>query len=527
MKSPLIYILALSLAVSCSRGEYRIPHTARTNALVNELLSTLDSTDVYAARKEALIDGLKSALPGNTAREHFQLNYSIAKEYSSYVVDSTLFYLQRASQIAAEAGMDTLKIKADLMLVSLMSEAGFYSEAHEVISSVPRNAVEGKLLEGYYNAWTLLYHNLYSDYNEPDFYEKKYRESYGIYRDSLLLVADSTSLVYLHNIERKAARAGDFEAARKYNDIRLSTIGNPSSTPYATCLYDRFMIAYYYERNLTGEAVDDLLESAIIEVRNSKQDIASLLRVEALLISNNDIDAAKKVSDYYFSSLQRLGSRRRLIDGADLTIKIIDRNAQYIRKRNRELSVAVSLISLLVLALVLTVWNINRSRLSIIRLKDNLEQSGNILKKYIGVVFQLYSSYIKRLEVFRLRVHTRLKKGQIEQALELTSPLGNIASEDRKELFHNFDTAFVDIFPDFVQKVNECLKPQAQIIPKRTEILSTELRILALIKLGIEDSTQIAEMLQCSVKTVYNLRSGLKARLAVSEDAFRKVISEL
>lgn len=527
MNSPLIYILALSLAVSCSRGEYRIPHTARTNALVNELLSMLDSTDVYAARKEAVIDELKSALPGNTVREHFRLNYYIAKEYSSYVVDSTLIYLQRASQVAAEAGLDSLKIRADLMLSALMSEAGFYTEARDVLVSVPRKAVKGKLLESYFNAWTLLYHNLYSDFNAPDDFADEYRENYAVYRDSLLLVGDTTSVLYLHNIERKAARAGDYATAMRYNDIRLSLIKDPCSAPYATCLYDRFMIAYYYERELTGEAVDDLLESAIIEVRNSKQDIASLLRVEALLISNNDIDAAKKVSDYYFSSLQKLGSRRRLIDGADLTIKIIDRNAQFIRKRNRELSVTLVLLSLLAVALVFALVSINRSRLNITRLKDELEQSDNILKKYIGVVFQLYSSYIKRLEVFRLRVHTRLKKGQVEQALELTSPLGDVASEDRKELFHNFDTAFVDIFPDFVQKVNECLKPQAQIVPKRTEILSTELRILALIKLGIEDSTQIAEMLQCSVKTVYNLRSGLKSRLAVSEDAFRSAILDL
>lgn len=520
-------ILLLAFLVSCGHREYKMPHTDRTRGLVKELLSKLDSTDVYAARKERVINSLKAGLPGKTDRDRVLLNYNIAKEYSDYVVDSTLIYLQRASRIAGEAGLDSLKMGADIMLAILMEEAGFYSEAREIISSVPRKAVSGKLLENYYNAWALLYHNLYSDFNEPDSFEKKYRESYNVYRDSLLSVADTMSILYLHNIERKAARLGDFAEARRYNDIRLSSIKDRNSAAYATCLYDRFMIAYYYERNLTGEAVDDLLESAIIEVSNSKQDIASLLRVEALLIGINEVNAAKKVSDYYFSSLQRLGSRRRLIDGADVTIKINDRNSQLIRKRNRELQSTLVLISLLLFALVFALVNINRSRIKITRLKDNLEQSYNITKNYIGVVFQLYSSYIKRLDVFRMRVHTRLKKGQIEQALELTSPLGDIASVERKELFHNFDTAFVDIFPDFLQTVNGCLKPEARIVPKKTEILSTELRILALIKLGIEDSTRIAEMLQCSVKTVYNHRSGLKSRLAVTEEEFEKVISEL
>ena len=97
--------------------------------------------------------------------------------------------------------------------------------------------------------------------------------------------------------------------------------------------------------------------------------------------------------------------------------------------------------------------------------------------------------------------------------------------EERKELFHNFDKAFMDIFPDFIETVNSCLKPGEKIVPKKTEILTTELRILALMKLGIEDIDKIAEMLHCSVKTVYNLRSVLKARLAVSEEEFKKTIS--
>ena len=89
------------------------------------------------------------------------------------------------------------------------------------------------------------------------------------------------------------------------------------------------------------------------------------------------------------------------------------------------------------------------------------------------------------------------------------------------------DTVFVDIFPNYIETVNGCLKPEERIVPKKTETLNTELRILALIKLGIEDSTEIAELLHCSVKTIYNLRSSMKARLAIPEETFQKIISEL
>ena len=521
----LLLAAIIAMPLSCHRDE--MPQTDRTKGLIKELLASLDSTDFYAERKEREIDAVKSRLPGNTDKQRFALYYSIAGQYSDYVVDSSLVYLRKAIQLAQETGLDSLRIQAEITLAALMSDAGFYTEANETLVSVPRKAVGKELEVAYFNAWASLYHNLYSDYKAPGPFQKQYREQYAIYRDSLLAVADSLSIIYLHNMERKEARAGHIDEARRYNAIRLSIIEDPKSAAYATCLYDRFMISYYYGNRLTGEAVDDLLESAIIEVEKSKQDIASLLRVEALLININEVNVAKKVSDYYFSSLQRLGSRKRLVDGVALTIKINDRNAQLIQKRNKELLSTLALLSLLAAALVFAVLVINSSRVKITRLKDNLEQSDKISKSYVGVLFQLYSSYIKRLDVFRTKVHSTLKRGQLEQALELTSPSGDIASEERRELFQNFDSAFVDIFPDFIETVNACCKPDEQIEPKKTEILNNELRILALIKLGINDSSEIADLLHCSVKTVYNLRSILKARLAIPEEQFNKVISEL
>ena len=525
MKRAVIVIVSALLFVSCRHGE--LPHTDRTGGLVSELLSKLDSTDVYAAKKEKEIEALKQCFPRETVADSVELYYDIAMGFSNNVADSALVYMEKATLLAQESGCDSLMFMTQVALATLLSEYGYYMEAHDAISSVPREKLTGDLLFRYYHSMALLNQNLYTDFNVPASFRKKYRQQFNIYRDSLTMVADTMSMEYLRSIERKEARAGHIAEARKYNDLRLSIIEDKHSAAYATCLYDRFAIAYLYERKLTGEAVDNLLESAIIEVENSNQDIASLLRVESLLNSNNEVAAAKKISDYYFSSLQRLGSKKRVVDGVEQTIKINDSNTRLIQKRNKELWIAITLISLLLAAIVCALLQIYRSRLKIIALKNNLERSDKISKSYIGVAFQLYSSYIKRLESFRTKINSNLRKGHVEQALELTNPSGETASEERRELFHNFDRAFVDIFPDYIDVVNSCLKPEQKIVPKRTEILSNELRILALIKLGIEDNTEIAGMLHCSVKTVQNLRSLLKARLAIPEEEFNRRISEI
>lgn len=525
MKKAIILIVSALLFLSCHKGE--MPHTDRTKGLVAELLSKLDSSDVYAVKKEKGIEALKRHLPGDSAVNRFELYYDIAMGYSNNVADSALLYMEKATQHAQVLGIDSLWLKSQIVLATLLSEYGYYLEAQETISSVPRKKLNGKLLPLYYHSIALLSQNLYTDYNIPRSFEKKYRKRFEIYRDSLIMVADTLSMEYLRSIERKEARIGHFGEARKYNDLRMSIIEDKHSAAYATCLYDRFAIAYLYERKLTGEAMDNLLESAIIEVENSNQDIASLHRVESLLHRYDEVTAAKKISDYYFSSLQKLGSKKRVVDGVEQTIKINDSNTKLIQKRNKELWVAIALISFLLIAIVQALLQINRSRLKIITLKNNLERSDRISKSYIGVAFQLYSSYIKRLDMFRTKINSSLRKGHVDQAMELTTPSGDIASEERRELFHNFDRAFVDIFPNYIDVVNSCLKPEKIIVPKRTEILSNELRILALIKLGIEDNTEIAGMLHCSVKTVQNLRSILKARLAIPEDEFNNIISRL
>ena len=204
-----------------------------------------------------------------------------------------------------------------------------------------------------------------------------------------------------------------------------------------------------------------------------------------------------------------------------------EENFSLLQKKNRQFKTAILFISLLAVALFIALFYINSSRRKIIRLKDNLQRSGKVSKEYVGVVFKLYSSYIKRLDAFRLKIYSTLKKGNVDQTLELASPSKDLVSNERRDLFHHFDTAFVDIFPDYIEKVNSFLKPEMRITPKRTEILNTELRILALIKLGIEDNEEIAEMLHCTVKTVMNQRAVFRSRLAVPEKVFNKAISEL
>ena len=523
----LIILTAFSIScISCKKIE--IPHTDRTESLINELLSKLDSSSVYTERKLNSIQKLKARIADNTQSDSIStILYEIADEFANYSIDSSLLYIDKAIAAAIKSGNDSLRIRNELKQSSVLTTGGFYVAARDVLESIQYNLLKGENLMLYYVAWSHLYHELYSSHYEPASFQSKYRDLYTVYRDSLLGVISPSSGTYLRNMEKKEARLKNIDEAIKYSNRRLEDIEDKTSPAYGTWLYDRYQLAAYYEGKLTGEAVDNLLESAIIEVGHCNHDIASLFRIEALLHQIGKEKEAKRISDFYYLSLRNFGSRKRILQSGEMAIDINEANFKSLQKKNNQFIISITIISFLVIALVILLLKRHKYTVKITSLNTKLNRSSKISEKYVGVIFMLYSSYIKRLDVFRTRIHANLKRGNIDQALEMTSPSSDMASEGRRILFQNFDNAFIDIYPNYIEIVNSCLKPEERITPKRTEVLNNELRIQALIKLGIEDTKELADLLHCSVKTVYNLRSTFKMRLAISEQEFQNIISKL
>ena len=525
----LLLTLFTAIILSCiSCKKLEIPHTDRTQNLIEELLTKLDSADVYAARKLNHINNIKSKITNTTQSDTASiLLYKIADKFANYSIDSSLLYIDKAIEAAIESGNDSLRINAELKKSAVLTTGGFYVAARDVLESIQHGIIKGENLISYHSAWSHLYHELYSSHYEPATFQTKYRVLYTVYRDSLLKVVSPDSRIYLRNMEKKEARLKNIDEAIKYSDLRLESIEDKRSPAYGTWLYDRYQLAAYYNGKLTGDAVDNLLESAIIEIEDSNHDIASLFRIEELLHQIGEEKEAKRISDFYYSSLLNFGSRKRILQSGEMAIEINEANFKSLKQKNRQFIISITIISFLVIALIILLFKRHKYTVKITSLNTKLNRSSKISEKYVGVIFMLYSSYIKRLDVFRTKIHANLKRGHIEQALELTSPASELMSEERKIMFQKFDSAFIDIYPDYIKIVNSCLKPSEIIEPKRTEILNNELRIQALIKLGIEDTKELADLLHCSVKTVYNLRSTFKMRLAISEQEFQDTISKL
>lgn len=485
----------------------------------------------YVAVREARIAKLKQQLAqaDTTNASFFRWNGEIYKEYKAYICDSAIHYLNVNLDWAEHRGQQDAASETRLELAYLMASAGMYEEATDLLGQIDRNSLSAPLISDYYNSYRQLYDEL-SAYTLDRSFKKQYQKQAACYNDSLMQVLSPASALFLERKEMQAAVAGNLEEALSINDTRL-TIATPNTPAYALVTYHRSQL--YRQMGSREEEKRYLALSALTDIQLAITDHASLWNLAQLLYEEGDIERAYQYIRFSWDETNLYNARSRSLQTAGI-LSLIDLTYQAMREQqSTRLRLYIWLISALTLLLVVAVTYIYRQmkRLSVARnhlelMNEQLHISNHIKEEYIGRFMNLCSIYINRLDTYRRMVNKKISSGQTEELLKMVRS-SEVLDAGLKELYENFDTAFLHLFPDFIEKFNDLLQPEERIILRKGELLNTELRIFALIRLGIDDSSQIAEFLRYSVNTIYNYRAKVKNRACISRESFEKRLMEI
>ena len=294
--------------------------------------------------------------------------------------------------------------------------------------------------------------------------------------------------------------------------------------------------------------------SAISDIQSATKDHASLWMLAERLYNEGDVERAYRYMRFSWNENKFFNARLRSWQSADvlwLTDKTYQARIEKQRERLESYAFVVTfLVRLMVVALIYIYRQMKKlalarndlqsanTQLSPLNgeLKDmnvclqstnaDLSESNQIKEEYIARFVKLCSTYIDKLDAYRRMVNKKITAGQIKELQKITRSQEALDSE-LDELYANFDSAFLHIFPHFVSQFNALLINEEQILLKRGELLNTELRIFALIRLGIVDSSQIAEFLRYSVNTIYNYRSKVKNKAKVSREDFEELVKQI
>jgi hypothetical protein len=345
-----------------------------------------------------------------------------------------------------------------------------------------------------------------------------------LYKDTLIDILSPENETSLLLVEERLRNQSKFHQALKINDIRLErdTFASPE---YALATFHR---AYTYRMMGNNERYKYYLAmSALSDIVSATRDHASLwMLAETLLAEKDDVDRAYTYMRFSWDETLLFNARVRKWQSADILYAIDGLYGKMLEKQNRILFYFIILISLLVIMLVIALYYnySHRKKLSLMsknlqKSNEALVESNRIKEEYVGQFIRMCSAYIDKLDDYRRLVIKRIKGGQTDELLHISEKERELRKETG-DLLHDFDLAFLNIFPDFVEKFNELLLPDQQITLKKGEILNTELRVYALVRLGIGDSAKIAEFLRLSVNTVYNCRVKVKNKAIITREEF-------
>lgn len=539
---PRIAVMIILLWFGMSTAVSAVHSTA---ASIDSILQCIDKaisvSDQYVQKKKERIAYLKSrADQAETLSAKYELTYQLYTEYLPFVNDSAIYYLERCSDIALQMGDDS-KAGGCLSLTALCcSNAGMYVESEAILKTINPEKLHGIDLGLYYYASGHISSEL-AYYGKFENMRRQYAETSTNY---FLLAQNYLPAGHkYHNQCREMLAQGrkDFRQALAISNEWLHNV-KPGSAEYALISYYR-----YFDYKALGDSIQmmySLGESVLADIRNAVMDQGSMWEMANLLMANGDVDRSYRYICFTSDCADRFGSRQRLSYISPLLSRIAQVYKAKEERSNRSLRYTITAISILSLLLLIALVYVHRKRNQLAITRDHLALSNNKLQdtnaqlsslnnqlsslnsqlttlnsqlseanrvkdEYVGRFLSLCSIYIDKLEDIRKKVIKRVKNRQYAELVELTRSV-EFSNKESNELYANFDTAFLQLFPTFVDDFNALLKPQNRITQPDNNTLNTPIRIFALIRLGISDSSKIAEFLHYSVNTIYNYRANIK-----------------
>ena len=534
--------------------------------LLHSLDSLLEQQDLFVRVKEERIKQLKMQYSRvKDVKELYAMNRMVYLEYRVYDADSALHYINKNIQLAQQTNNRTWEVVSLLEQSFVLTSSGLLTEALKAVSDIQPEELPQNLRSEYFGRLCTLYSRLRDYSSENSQLSEHYNNLQKAFRDSVYLTATPDELRYWNCRAWLYLGTPEIEPVKQAFEENKQTLSN-DSRKYSIATYN--LSAIYRSENNDSKYLENLILSAMADIRSVNGDIGSLQEIAEYLFKHGEIDRAYNYILYCSQKAMLFHNRVRIVKMSHLQNQIYKAYQEQSRTQQKRLQASLIAVSFLFLVLIGAFLFIRKQmrRLKEANLKldstnqklsvnmdalstahqrleeanmqlkdlntqlqevnDQLRESNYVKEEYIGYVFNICSTYISKLEEFRKNINRKLKVGQIEDVKAMTDSSAT-ASNELKEFYQNFDTIFLHLYPDFVGDFNALLLPEERIELKEGELLNTELRIHALIRLGITDSVKIADFLHCSAQTVYNNRLRTRNKSIIPKEDFINAVKKL
>lgn len=488
---------------------------------VASMLKTLDSElehrELYISRRRASIDSLKSVLKSGSISSSDRLStlLMLGDMYNAYNTDSAVSIYDKGARLARDLKQDSVAVRFELRRLTYLPLLAFISQAEDELSRIDFESLPEGLQEEYFDAARQMYFYIAAYYvNYPDVYDRYMAKSHDAQK-SLIGHLEEGSPRYMLNMGEYYYYNKEYSKTQALAMLLIDQL-QPEDNLYARACHLLAEISKARGEHYAYEYY--LALSAIADTRGATLEVASLQELGKTIYLNGDVQHAYDYLSVALSDAVECNAPLRILQSSQV-LPIIERaHKAEIRSAHVRLYVIMVVMAVLLMILAITLYVLHRKNRQMNRMALRLEDANSIKDVYISQFLNLCSIYMDKLTQFNKMVNRKITTGKIDDLLKITKQ-GKYIEEHSKEFYDVFDDAFLHIYPNFVSEVNKLLRPDEQIVLREGEKLNTDLRIIAFMRLGIEESSRIAQMLNYSVYTIYTYRNKLKNR-AVSRETF-------
>ena len=522
--------------------------SSRADSLLLKLDQAIKERPIYMEQKELKLVDLKRQLHRQIPdEERFAILGTLLDEYRSFNTDSALHMAEEREQIAIRLGNREYIDNARMNKADVLGMTGMYKEVMDLMRNIHIDRLPVDIHPYYYHIYRTVY-GLMADYAVTAYEKKLYTELTDKYRDSLLLVNKDNLLIHT------LIQSDQYNVRNEYDKaIRLLTDYLALQKDYehdvAICAYT--LSESYRLKGDKEKEKEYLIVSAMADMKTAVREYISLRKLAVLLYQEGDIERAYSYVKICMEDAAACNARLRKLEILEIFPIINDAYQQKTEKQQEQMKWALVSISLLSLFLLLAIFYVYKqmkkvaaARREVIdankrlkELNDELHLSNAQLKEanhsiaensylkeeYIGRYMDQCSVYLEKMDNYRRSLGKIAATGNVEELYKNIKSSKFIEGE-LKEFYTNFDNTFLQLFPTFVEDFNALLADDEQISLKAGERMNTELRIFALIRLGITDSVKIAQFLRYSVTTIYNYRTKVRNKAAGDRDLLEQEV---
>lgn len=521
------------------------------DTLLIKIDQALDDQNTFVRQKELFIKKIKAQLevPNLNHESQYLIYKQLNGEYANYQVDSLKLYTQKQLEAAIQTANKEWINDSKINLAMVQAKAGFFQQALHLLSEINRLELTRPQLIKYYIAYsdTYLYWIEFNDGIDVSFFENQRSDI----RDSLIALLQVDSYEYAVQSGLKAIDLGQYQKAEALLLQVLPQL-QPDSRDYAVL---NSLLAHLYEQKGDVPRQKEYLAlSALADIEGGIMENTSLRLLAMLLFNDGEVQRANRYIKKCLDDANFFNARLRNLQTSRI-LPIIDKAYQDDRARQEQkqlvlltvISVLSAMLFLVILFMIRQMVKLSKAQKRILQINgqltdlnhhlqmanekqketnSSLAEANHIKEQFISNFLEICTEYIEKLEKLKFTIQLKIKAGQMNDVLRLTDSNSD-SSRELKELYENFDRAFLNIYPNFIDELNKLLRVEEHYKESLDGSLNQELRVFALIRLGITDNNRIATFLHYTLRTIYNYRSKVKAKAVNPGDNFEDKIKHL